>query len=214
MKLKPMFKLGLFYLLAVLNGCISVVPVQQANASGKKSFSGMQAMANGMSQTKQDSGAYVLKPLDPIYIRFSGIAEQEALDLIIDEEGKISLLHISEPIVVAGLTTSQLEQKISKLYLDGGIYKNVSVNVTMTAKVYYVQGEVMRPGQVQLVTGTTLLQAIAGSGGYTPFANKRKVTVTRRGKVYKFNMKELEEDPGKDITIEAGDVIKVWQSAF
>jgi len=157
---------------------------------------------------------YTLKPLDPIYIRFSGIQEQQALELVVDENGEISLLHIKEPIKAAGLTTSELEDIIECRYIDGGIYKNVSVNVTMTAKVYYVQGEVNAPGQFQLMSGTTLLQAIAGARGYTPFANKKKVTITRQGKLYTYSTKKLEKDPSKDVIIEAGDVIKVWQSAW
>jgi len=89
----------------------------------------------------------------------------------------------------------------------------VSVNVTMTAKVYYVQGEVKAPGQFQLASGTTLVQAIAGARGLTPFASK-KVTITRQGKIYTFNWKDLEKNPSLDVTIEAGDVIKVWQSWY
>jgi polysaccharide export outer membrane protein len=123
-------------------------------------------------------------------------------------------LHIAEPIKAAGLTTSDLEKKIERLYVDGQIYKNVSVNVTMTAKVYYMQGEVNAPGQYDLASGTTLLQAIAGARGPTAFANMKKVTLTRHGKVYTFNLKKLEADPSKDIKIEAGDVIKVWQQWY
>jgi len=158
--------------------------------------------------------AYVLKPLDPIYIRFSGIMEQQQLDLVIDENGEISLLHIKEPIKAGGLTASALEAEIERRYVEGGIYKNVSVNVTMTAKIYYVQGEVIQPGQFQLTSGTTLLQAIAGARGYTPYANKKKITISRYGKIYTYNAKELEKDPSKDVKIEAGDVIKVWQQWY
>lgn len=158
--------------------------------------------------------AYELKPLDPIYVRFSGVMEQQQLELVIDENGEISLLHIKVPIQAAGLTTSELEEKIEKHYVDGGIYKNLSVNVTMTAKVFYVQGEVNAPGQFQLMSGTTLLQAIAGARGYTPFANKKKVTITRYGKIYTYNAKSLEKDPSKDVKIEAGDVVKVWQQWY
>jgi protein involved in polysaccharide export with SLBB domain len=161
-----------------------------------------------------DADAYELKPLDPIYVRFSGVMEQQQLELVIDENGEISLLHIKMPIQAAGLTTSELEEQIEQHYVDGGIYKNVSVNVTMTAKVFYVQGEVNAPGQFQLMSGTTLLQAIAGARGYTPFANKKKVTITRYGKIYTYNGKSLEKDPSKDVKIEAGDVVKVWQQWY
>jgi len=140
--------------------------------------------------------------------------EQQQLELVIDENGEINLLHINGPIKAAGITASKLEERIEQRYVEGEIYKNVSVNVTMTAKIYYVQGEVNQPGQFQLMSGTTLLQAIAGARGYTPFANKKKVTVTRYGKIYAYNVKDLEKDPSRDVKIEAGDVIKVWQQWY
>ncbi len=190
----------------LVNGCV----IQPVNAPGGRvggdAPSGLLASDEGV--------AYKLKPFDPIYIRFSGIMEQMQLELVIDENGEINLLHIKEPIKAAGLTASKLEQEIERHYVEGGIYKNVSVNVTMTAKVYYVQGEVIQPGQFQLMSGTTLLQAIAGARGYTAFANKKKVTITRYGKVYSYNVKDLERDPSKDVKIEAGDVIKIWQQWY
>ena len=193
----------------LLNGCM----IQPVNAPVE---AGPEPEPERIESTTADESpsAYVLKPLDPIYIRFSGIQEQQYLELVIDENGEISLLHIKDPIKAAGLTASGLESKIERLYIDGGIYKNVSVNVTMTAKLYYVQGEVIQPGQFQLTSGTTLLQAIAGARGYTPYANKKKVTITRHGKIYTYNAKELEQDPSKDVKIEAGDVIKVWQQWY
>lgn len=197
------FVFALFAVLLVA-GCVQPVTMTEAPPGT--------VAAGEIDSEGSDLGGYVLQPLDPIYIRFSGIQEQQQLDLVIDEQGEISLLHIQEPIKAAGLTTSQLEYMIERLYLDGGIYKNVSVNVTMTAKAFYVQGEVNQPGEFPLKTGTTLIQAIAGARGYTAFANKKHVTVTRQGKVYPFNMKELEKDPSKDVKIKAGDVIKVWQS--
>jgi polysaccharide export outer membrane protein len=190
-----------------VNGCM-IQPVSAPEAGSPEP----ERMVN--TTTSEVISAYVLKPLDPIYIRFSGIREQQDLEQIIDENGEISLLHIKEPIKAAGLTASVLETKIERLYVEGGIYKNVSVNVTMTAKLYYVQGEVIQPGQFQLTSGTTLLQAIAGARGYTPYANKKKVTITRYGKIYTYNAKELEQDPSKDVKIEAGDVIKVWQQWY
>ena len=203
---------SVFSLLLVLflSGCVTQ-PKDATLESAPLSVSDDTNMATALGMA---IGAYKLKPLDPIYIRFSGVMEQQQLELIIDENGEISLLHLLEPIKAGGLTTSQLEDLIEKSYLDGEIYKHVSVNVTMTAKVYYVQGEVKQPGQFQLTSGTTLLQAIAGARGYTPYANKKKVTVTRQGRIYTFNVKDLERDPSKDVKIKAGDVIKVWQQWY
>jgi polysaccharide export outer membrane protein len=194
----------------LMAGCV----IQPVNSASVGEIS-TQPTGNGSLQAEKSSiGAYKLKPLDPVFIRFSGIVEQQVLELVIDENGEISLLHLSKPIMAAGLTTSSLEDKIEQAYIDGGIYKNVSVNVTMTAKVYYLQGEVNQPGQFPLTAGTTLLQAIAGARGPTAFANMKKVTVSRQGRIYTYNLKELEKDPSKDVKIEAGDVIKVWQKWY
>ena len=213
--LNKVYICGLFFIMAMISGCV-IQPVNPAaHMTPQIEITAPQddGGTNTVDSSAQTLGAYKLKPADPIFVRFSGVMEQQALELVIDENGEINLLHIKQPVVAAGLTTSELEDKIERLYIDGGIYKNVSVNVAMTAKVYYVQGEVNAPGQFQLLSGTTLVQAIAGARGLTPFASK-KVTVTRQGKIYTFNWKELEKDPALDVKIEAGDVIKIWQSWY
>lgn len=192
----------------LLTGCV-VQPVDSSNQPAPKEVVPSQMQKAGDNSSL---GGYTIKASDPLFIRFSGVMEQQQLEVVVDDNGEISLLHIDEPIKAAGLTTSALEARIERLYVEGGIYKNVSVNVTMTAKVFFVHGEVNAPGEFQLRSGTTLLQAIAGARGYTSFANKKKVTVTRMGRVHTFNMKDLESDPSQDIKIKAGDVVKVWQS--
>lgn len=205
-----MFRKTVFGLLLSLVFALTGCHVQPINGSSSVS-------ANPESITEKVDAApraYILKPSDPLFIRFGGIMDQQPLEDIIDEKGEINLLHLEEPIKAAGLTASALENKIERLYIDGGIYRNVSVNVTMTAKVFFVQGEVLAAGQFPLQSGTTLVQAIAAARGYTPFAWKTRVTVTRHGKVYRFNMKEVEKDPSKDVKIQAGDVIKVPQKPW
>ncbi len=212
-----MIRIIFFQLILVASMLVSGCVVQPVNGSlvGTPANGGnmIDSAAPGEAPDTPQIKAYVLKPQDPLYIRFSGIQEQQVLEVVIDENGEINLLHIHSPVMAAGLTTSALEDKIERLYIDGGIYKTVSVNVTMTAKAYYVQGEVNAPGKFQLTSGTTLIQAIAEARGPTPFASK-KITITRQGQIYKFNWKELLEDPSKDVKIEAGDVIKVWQSWY
>lgn len=204
---------GVLLMMALVSGCV-IQPVEpMSNTAPTMKTAVYQQGGTNYVPASSDISAYTLKPSDPIYVRFSGIVEQQVLELVIDENGEIDLLHIDEPVVAAGLTTSALEDKIERLYIDGGIYKTVSVNVTMTAKVYYVQGEVNAPGQFQLVSGTTLVQAIAGARGLSPYASK-KVTITRQGQIYTFNWKDLERDPSLDVKVEAGDVIKVWQSWY
>jgi len=159
-----------------------------------------------------DPTAYRIKSLDPITIQFGGMPEQQLMQVVVDENGQINLPHL-EPVKAFGLTTSELEREIERLYLEGQIYRNVSINVTMTAKSYYVQGEVNAPGQFPLTSGTTLMQALAAARGVSPYASD-KVTITRKGQSFRFDIKYIERDPSRDMRIEAGDLIKVHRSWF
>lgn len=159
-------------------------------------------------------GLYKLRSLDPVVISLLGIPAEKQIESVIDEKGTITLPYIDEPIQASGLTTSELERKIQQIYVDQKIYKNITANVMTSAKTYYVEGEVKRPQEYPLSRRITLLQAIAGASGYTEYANKKNITVTRRGTVLKFNAKDIEKHPKRDFTIEAGDRIKVNRTFY
>ncbi|HQQ05185.1 MAG TPA: SLBB domain-containing protein, partial [Kiritimatiellia bacterium] len=69
-------------------------------------------------------------------------------------------------------------------------------------------------GRFVLLSGTTLMQAIATAGGYTEFAQPKKVRLLRGGKSTIHDLKQIEKNPDKDISIEAEDVIVVPRSVF
>jgi polysaccharide export outer membrane protein len=179
--------------------------------------SGPVAISGGMIPGEEDSsvvGLYQLQPLDPLQISLLGIPEEKALDMIIDEQGKITLPYIDKPVTAAGKTTSELERDIQRIYTEGQIYRSITVNVLTSAKTYYMEGEVKRPQEYSINRRITLLQAIAAASGYTEYANKKNVTITRNGQVIKVNAKKLEEHPEWDIPVEAGDRIKVNRSFY
>lgn len=78
----------------------------------------------------------------------------------------------------------------------------------------YAMGEVARPGQTQVQPGTTLLQFLASSGGFTKFAATNRVQLRRvdratgRESVYVFNYKKGGGIPGTTV-LQSGDVIIV-----
>lgn len=84
--------------------------------------------------------------------------------------------------------------------------------------VYFI-GEVGAPGEKELASGTTLLQALAKSGGLTNFAAQKRIqlrrTDARTGKqaLYKLNLKALMDgaDGGNlhNLILQNGDVILV-----
>ena len=81
----------------------------------------------------------------------------------------------------------------------------------------YMLGEIASPGEKQLKRGTTLLQALAETGGFTAFAAKKRIilrrTNSRTGEqsVSKINYKAIADGAavGGDIVLRDGDVIIV-----
>ena len=158
---------------------------------------------------------YRLRTMDPISIRYSGVTDLAPIDVEIDENGEISLLHIPEPIKAEGLTQSELAAEIEKRYIEGEIYTQISVSVTMTAKAYYVEGEVLRPGQFPLTTGTTFLQAIASASGFSDFADEKDVEIRRSNvPTIHINAKDVAEGLAENILIETGDIIFVGDTWY
>lgn len=157
---------------------------------------------------------YRLRPGDPIIIYLRGIMpKDDQIEEVVDDTGMITLPYIDNVLAV-NKTSSELEREIQRLYIERKIYRSVTVNVVMPSQSYFIQGEVRSPQRFPLLTGTTLLQAIAAAGGYSEFANPKAVTLTRGKDVRVFNMREIERDPRRDISIESGDVIRVPRSIF
>lgn len=160
-----------------------------------------------------DAG-YRLKVGDGIQIYLRGIPGAEAIEDIIDEAGLVTLPFINE-VSALGLTASELERNIRQIYLDQDIYRNITVNVVVPTRYYFIQGEVRAPGRFQIMSATRVSQAIAASGGYTEYASG-KVLVKRQGKIVKEirNARRLERAPEDDLLLEPDDVIEVLRSWF
>ncbi|MBI4496060.1 MAG: polysaccharide biosynthesis/export family protein [Deltaproteobacteria bacterium] len=165
-------------------------------------------------QIPMDSSEYVIGPEDLLQIH---VWKEEALSRAVPvrADGKISLPLIDE-ISVAGLTPLQLKealiQKLKK-YIDRPV---VSVMV-MEANSYkvYVSGQVRTPGIYRLRSETSLLQIIPIAGGFTEWADQKKILIVRKesGKEKRItvNYKRLlkGEGPDLDVVLKAGDTVVV-----
>lgn len=155
---------------------------------------------------------YRFKSGDPVVINLRGIyPKDETVEDIIDEDGNVTIPLIGD-ILAAGKSTSQLETEITRMYIDGGYYRNVTVTVILPSPFYFIRGEIRLPGRYQVVSGVTLLQAIAAGGGYTEFANPKSVKLIRGKTTTTINMREIERHPERDVRLESGDVIVVDRS--
>jgi polysaccharide biosynthesis/export protein len=78
------------------------------------------------------------------------------------------------------------------------------------APVYYIYGEVQRPGSYRLERDMSLMQALAAGGGLTPKGTQKGLRIHRRGGNGKIQTLEL----GLDDPVQANDVIYVKESLF
>jgi polysaccharide export outer membrane protein len=127
-------------------------------------------------------------------------------------------------IKVAGKTTAEAAAEIKRL-LEKDYYYTATVKLSLDrrsrqvvrAGTVTISGEVRAVGSLDLEAGTqlTVSQAILKSGGFGPFANQRKVQVTRTqgGVTTKFyvDVKEVLERGAKDKDrpVQDGDFINV-----
>ncbi len=81
----------------------------------------------------------------------------------------------------------------------------------------YMMGEITTPGRVDMVAGTTLIQALAQTGGFTPYAATKRIILRRtdprtgQSSVRKINYKAIANGTavGQDVRLRDGDVIIV-----
>lgn len=130
-------------------------------------------------------------------------------------DGNVTITLLGD-VPAAGMTAAQLsasiEEKLRKYLTD----PRVTVVVTeVRSKRVYVIGEVARQGPMTLTAGMRVSQAISSAGGFTQFANTKKILVLRNESgsqhKYKFNYKEFVEgrNTSQDIQLIAGDTVVV-----
>lgn len=94
-------------------------------------------------------------------------------------DGKISLPLVSD-VPAAGTTPANLAATITerlRQYLND---PRVTVIVTATnSRRIYLIGEVVRPGAIPMLPNMTVLQALSTAGGFSQFANVKKMYLLR-----------------------------------
>jgi len=128
-------------------------------------------------------------------------------------DGKISIPLLND-VQAAGLTAMELSNNISEGLKKFMNAPQVTVTVSeINSRRVYVTGEVTRPGAYPLLPSMTALQALTSAGGFTQFANTKKIYVLRTegGKQAKhpFNYKSVLDGKMEDISLVPGDTIVV-----
>ncbi len=169
--------------------------------------------------------SYVFQPPDGIEIHCSNVPEINLQRQRIRPDGKVSFESLGE-IEVAGKTTEEvadmLKQKVAELYtLPGDSPIDVRVFAYLS-KVYYVLGQVARPGVKDYTGRDTLLSALAEAQP-TILAWEQRVQVIRpsgdknvKPKIFEVNFDRMSAhgDTSKDVLLQEGDIIYVPPTIF
>lgn len=125
------------------------------------------------------STEFVILPGDTLSVKFFYNSELNE-EVTVRSDGRISLQLIDE-ITAAGKTPSQLTAILSEKYEKELRTPQVTVIVrSFSGHKIYVDGEVNKPGDFVVATPLTLLQAIAGAGGFKETAGNNQVIIIRK----------------------------------
>ncbi|MEW6184388.1 MAG: polysaccharide biosynthesis/export family protein [Thermodesulfobacteriota bacterium] len=168
----------------------------------------------GTSGISPDSDKYLIGPGDVLSIQ---VWKEDHLSqtVMVRSDGRISLPLIDE-IQAAGLTPLRLKevltQKIGQ-FVELPII-TVMVREAKSFKVY-IGGQVKNPGVYTLIEEISLLQLIPLAGGFTDWANQRKVLLIRKEgekeKRYTINYKRIVsgQDIETNLMLKPGDTVIV-----
>lgn len=106
------------------------------------------------------------------------------------------------------MSIRELESVLVRLLKDGYLKKPIVTISILEYRLFYINGEVKKPGGYNFVDGLTVQKAVSIAGGFTERASKDKITIEREsmpGKVNKSNLNDA---------VNPGDVITVDESFF
>jgi polysaccharide export outer membrane protein len=168
----------------------------------------------------QASG-YLIQPGDVLAIT---VLEDDSLNQqsLVTPDGRISV-PLAGTVQASGRTVEAIESTIAdRLASNFAVRPSVFVSVVSVTEEeetfpIYVLGQVETPGLVEVLPGTTLLQAVALAGGLDRFAATKRIQLRRRDpatgqeRLFLFNYKAVERGGTitSMITLREGDVLIV-----
>ncbi len=135
--------------------------------------------------------------------------------VIVASDGTIAMPLIGR-VPASGQTPEQLKVELEKRYTQYVHNPNATVRVSDPAShVFYVVGEVNKPGAYRLHSGEVLSQALAEAGGLGEFADPSKIRILRHKEAetvvltVNYNLVGSGGDVSADVAVEPGDTVSV-----
>ena len=173
--------------------------------------------------TEADGGADVVSPPPKRRAYVLGVDDVIQVDVwknpeltqeqAVRPDGRIAFKLIGE-VQVEGLTVEQLRQRLTEMYHDYVPAAEVSVVVKeINSFKAYILGKITKPGEYDASSGLTMLQVLALSGPFLPYANVKDIKVFRRtprgDRVLTFNYRDVVRGTAGDMELLPGDRIVV-----
>lgn len=159
----------------------------------------------------------VFRAGDQVEIRLGGVPPAEVSQVsavyTVDGSGFINLPHIGK-VKAANVTQGDLQNSIEGAYRSQQIYTNpsITINAANQARFVNVGGDVKSPQRVSFTADMTLQSAVMACGGFTEYADQKRVQLMQDGKQSIHNFNDIRKNPSKDVPLKPGDNIWVSQS--
>jgi polysaccharide export outer membrane protein len=214
---------AIFFCVAILLASAGNSRAAQRPVSKSKTETPVTSSRNSSDPAENAKPVPVAATIDPAY----QIGAEDVLDISVWKEPDVSRVvpvrpdgRISLPLIndvqASGLSPQELSRTVAeklRKYLND---PQVTVIVTaINSQRIFVVGEVLRAGAFPLIPGMTVLQALSSAGGFTTYADMKKIHVVRQrdGKMVQlpFNYRDVlkGDNPDQNIKLEPGDTIVV-----
>jgi protein involved in polysaccharide export with SLBB domain len=186
---------------------------QNGAPTGAPTASTPAPVASGTTPT--DANVTILHVNEAITVSFADTPNQILpIEDTIKEDGSITLIY-NQKFQAAGKTVGALQEEIRERYVPQ-YFKYLTPSIKAGDRFFNIGGEVRSPGRQAYVTTMTVLRAIDTGGGFTDFAAKKRVQLTRAGsgKVITVNCVKALTHPDLDLEVFPGDKIFVPRRLF
>jgi protein involved in polysaccharide export with SLBB domain len=191
----------------VLASSILLMVLSVGNALAQPSTTKAAAIASD-SAAAYSMDNYVLGPNDKVKISIYG---EDGLtgEYVISSDGKISLPLVGN-VNAAGMSVKQFQDQLVTSYRDGGYLRDPKITAeVVSARPFFILGEVKAPGQYPCLNGLTVMNAVATAGGFTYRADSDDVFIRHAGAVQEQKEKLTDTTP-----VFPGDTIRIEERWF
>lgn len=200
--LKPMRSWLILLVASLLVGCETPTAVTQT-------------VVDSSAPAIRGDSADVLRVGDRVKIILTDIpTAPPAVEQVIPEDGKLTL-HMGVEYNFIGKRATEAEREIANIYINQrNLYKKITVTIERQASFISIGGEVRTPASIIHRGDLSVLAAIDAAGGFTEFADRTKVIVTRASNKQQIfvNAKKAIIDPTLNPLLYPGDSVYVKRS--